>query len=122
MKLRSWTWTLMLLMLVVASARSVRAGSQDFTLVNKTGLEITELYISPSASDDWEEDVLGVDTLEDGASVDITFSPKTKAATWDLKIVDADGDAVVWTKLRLNDISKLTLRYSKDGTPTADVE
>lgn len=107
---------------VLALPTVASAGSQDFTLVNRTGVAISELYISSAKSDDWEEDVLGQDVLEDGASVDITFSPKEKAALWDLKIVDADGDEVTWENLKLNDISKLTLRYDKAGDPVADIE
>lgn len=98
------------------------AGSQDFTLVNRTGLHIVEVYLSSSATDAWEEDVLGVDVLEDGASVDIHFSPKEKAKLWDLKIVDSDGDDVIWTGLQLNQISRVTLRYDKQGNPVADLE
>ena len=58
-------------------------GKQDFTLHNMTGVEIHELYVSPHSSDDWEEDVLGQDTLADGDSVDIHFSPKETARLWD---------------------------------------
>jgi hypothetical protein len=108
--------------LVLAPAGPAFAGTQDFTLVNKTGLRIVELYVSASSTDDWEEDVLGVDVLEDDEAVDIHFSPKEKAKSWDLKIVDSDGDEVVWEGLRLNDISRVTLRYDKQGNPVADLE
>ena len=49
----------------------------DFTLVNKTGLTIVELYVSPTSDDSWGDDILGQDVLKDGEDVDITFSPKT---------------------------------------------
>jgi hypothetical protein len=32
---------------------------QDFKLLNKTGYELKALYVSPSKSDDWGEDILG---------------------------------------------------------------
>ena len=35
---------------VIAGAPAVVSGDQDFTLVNKTGLTIDELYVSPTAS------------------------------------------------------------------------
>jgi hypothetical protein len=107
--------------LLVLSA-SPWAGTQDFTLLNRTGLRVVELYLSPTTTDDWEEDVLGVEVLEDGESVEVQFSPKERAAAWDLKIIDADGDEVTWTNLRLDRISKITLRYDKDGNPIADLE
>lgn len=97
------------------------AGDQDFTLVNQTGVEIHRLYTSPHSSDDWEEDVLGDDTLANGESVDITFRPKEKAAKWDLRVEDEDGNAITWENLNLLDISTVTLHYKK-GKAWADVE
>ena len=39
-------------------------GKQNFTLVNQTGYDISEVYVSPANSSDWEEDVLGEDILK----------------------------------------------------------
>jgi hypothetical protein len=96
-------------------------GKQDFTLVNQTGVSINELYVSPHTSNDWEEDILGVDTLPSGESLDITFSRSEKAALWDLKVVDKSGNSITWENLNLLEISKLTLHY-KNGKAWADVE
>jgi hypothetical protein len=98
------------------------AGTQDFTLVNKTGVDIAELYISSASTDEWEEDVLGLDLLEDGESVEITFSADEKAKLWDLKVVDGEGDEIVWTDLKLNEISRVTLRFDGNGDPIADIQ
>jgi len=97
------------------------AGDQDFTVVNKTGVEIHKLFVSPHSSDDWDEDILGKDTLADGESLDIKFSRSAKSAHWDLKIEDAHGNSVTWENLNLLEISKVTL-HNKDGKPTAEVE
>jgi hypothetical protein len=98
-------------------------GKQDFTLVNQTGVEIHELYVSPHSTDEWEEDILGRDTLPSGESVDITFSPKERAKLWDLKIVDGKGNSIEWENLNLLEISKVTLHYnSKTGKAWADLE
>jgi len=99
----------------------VMAGDQDFTLINKTGLTIDELYVSPTSVNDWEEDVLGVDTLANGAKIDIKFSRKESVCSWDMKIVDEDGDEVVWTKLDLCKAEEITLNYA-NGKPTAIIK
>lgn len=96
-------------------------GKQDFTLVNKTGVIISELHVSPHSTDDWEEDILGQDVLGDNESVEITFSPKERARMWDLKIIDSKGNSIEWENLNLLEISKVTLHY-KDGKAWADVE
>jgi len=97
------------------------AGAQDFTVVNKTGVEIHKLFVAPHSSDEWGEDILGKDTLADGESLDITFSKADKAAHWDLKIEDEKGNSITWESLNLLEISKVTLHY-KDGKAWADVE
>lgn len=97
------------------------AGKQDFTLVNRTGFEIHEVYVSAHSADDWENDVMGKGILANGASVAIHFAPSDKTKDWDLKIVDGAGKSIVWEKLDLLEISKATLHYT-DGKATAEVE
>ena len=96
-------------------------GKQDFVLHNETGVEIHELYVSPTTAEDWEEDVLGVDTLPDGESVKITFEDREKRSKWDLKVVDSKGNSIEWEALNLLEIADVTLHY-KDGKAWADVK
>lgn len=104
-----------------ANAAAPAGASQDFTLVNQTGVEINALYISPHDADDWEEDILGRDTLPSGETLDIKFTREEKAAMWDLRVEDKQGNSIEWENLNLLQISKLTLRYA-DGKATAETE
>jgi hypothetical protein len=97
------------------------AGAQDFALINETGVEIDKVYIAPHSSDDWEEDILGQDTLPSGQKVDIKFHRAEKAALWDLRIEDSKENSIEWENLNLLEISKLTLHYT-DGKATAVAE
>jgi len=97
------------------------AGQQDFTVVNKTGVVIAALYVSPTSANEWGEDILGVDTLAVDGTCEITFDPGEETALWDLRIEDGDGQSIVWTELKLKEISKATLHF-EDGTPTATLE
>ena len=98
-----------------------RLGKQDFQLVNKTGVEIHELYVSPHDSSDWQEDVLGHETLADGETVKVTFDDREKHDKWNLKVVDGKGNSIEWNNLELTKISELVLYY-KDGKAWADVK
>ena len=104
-----------------SSPAASNAAKQDFTLVNATGVEIDKVFISPHDKDDWEEDILGQDTLPDGQSVDIKFHRAEAAPVWDLRIEDKQGHGIEWENLNLLEISKLTLNY-KDGKATAKIE
>src|SRR5262245_41523809 len=109
------------LLALAATSPAIAQSKLDFTLVNKTGLTVNELYVSPTHSNDWEEDVLGRDVLKHGESVDITFSRAAKSCMWDLKIVDEDKDSVEWENLDLCKASEITLMY-ENGHPTAVVK
>ncbi len=93
----------------------------DFTLVNKTGLTIDEVYLSPTNDDEWGEDVMGRDVLNNGEKVEITFSSSETECNWDLKIVDEDKDDVEWTKLNLCTANEITLMY-EGKKPTAIIK
>ncbi|MBX3291346.1 MAG: argininosuccinate lyase [Acidobacteria bacterium] len=96
-------------------------GKQDFVLVNRTGVEIYALYVTPHNAKDWGEDILGADTLLNNEELEISFSRKERAKYWDLRIEDEDGNYIEWDRLNLLEISRVTLFY-KNRKPTAIVE
>jgi hypothetical protein len=100
----------------LSSSSLAHQGKQNFTLINKSGLAIQELYVSKASADDWEEDILGKDTLPNGESLEITFSPKERSAKWDVRIVDDKGKEHKYFNLNLLEISEITVRNNGDGT------
>lgn len=108
---------------VLALAGPALAGDQDFTLINNTGLVVNEVYVSPSAVDDWEEDVLGQDVLGHGARTAIRFERDAEACLWDLRVVYTDGEAADWGGLNLCEISVIAIEYdARTGETTAQYE
>ena len=95
---------------VLAATVPLAAGKQDFVLVNKTGLTIAEFYVSSAKTNDWEEDVLGQDVLADDAQVTIRFTGAETQCSFDIKIVDEDGDELFWTGIDLCKAEKVTLK------------
>ena len=103
----------------VTAPATADAAKQDFTLVNKTGYELKELYVSPSKADDWQDDILGQDVLEDGKAVNIHFNPKAKTCKWDLKVVYTDDDSsAVWQNIDLCSVDKITIHYDRKNDVT----
>ncbi len=103
----------------VASTIEVSAqAAQDFTVINKTGVEIHALYITPHNAKVWGDDILGVDTLPQSESVDIIFSRKERAKLWDLRVEDEAGAFIEWENFNLLEISTVTLYYN-NGKATA---
>ena len=107
--------------LVAGNAFAAEA-KQDFTLVNKTGYEIKSVFVSPSKSNDWEEDVLGKDTFANGDSWDIKFHRAAKTCKWDLKVVYSDDDSdAVWDNIDLCSVSKITIKYDRKKNVTSAI-
>ncbi len=109
--------------LFVTASAFARTGKQDFVLHNQTGVEIQSLYVSPHSTDDWEDDVLGVDTLPSGESVKITFDDRDKHVHWDLKVTDKEGNSLEWYDLNLVEIEEVTLHWdASKGKGWADIK
>ena len=103
---------------VVASA-----GDADFTLVNRTGYAIAEVYVSPANKNNWGRDRLGRNVLDNGRSKLFTFSDSANC-NQDIKVVfDDDGSSVVWEDIDLCELHKITLRNNrKTNVVSADAE
>jgi hypothetical protein len=105
--------------LALASPAVAQEAKQDFQLVNRTGYELKEVYVAPTKSDSWEEDILGQGTLEQGKAVNIHFNPKVKTCKWDLKVIyTVDSSKAVWSDIDLCSVDKITIHYDKDRDVT----
>lgn len=104
----------------IVATTALAQSRQDFTLVNRTGYDISEVYVSPGKTNDWEEDILGDDSLEDGDSANITFRRAGKTCIWDLKVVYSDDDSsAVWHDINLCQVERITLRYNRKSDTTS---
>ena len=103
--------TFIALIFSVALTGTAFAGRQDFTLVNLTGRDIINLYITPSDTFYWDNDILGLDILENGDSTHIRFSRKETDRYWDMKAIFSDGNDWVWEDIDLFSVSLITLRF-----------
>jgi hypothetical protein len=93
---------------------------QNFTLVNKTGLTIEEVYVSAVNKKTWGSDVMGKDVLPNGGKVDIKFDRSQTACHWDMKIIDSRKDEYTWDDINLCECDVLTLKYDpSDKTLTS---
>lgn len=103
---------------IIATPAAWAEGKQNFTLKNRTGYTISEVYVSPSKASSWEEDVLGRDEMPDGEAFDITFSRSEKSCNWDLKVVYDDGTPAEWSGFNLCEVSTISIFYDRKKDKT----
>jgi ABC-type oligopeptide transport system substrate-binding subunit len=101
-----------------SSADEATVYSQDFTVVNETGIEVYALFVSPTGEASWGDDILTTDTLPTGSSTDIVFDTEVEEQYWDLMIADSAGTTVEWSNIDLFTVSEITLKI-ENGNPTA---
>ena len=85
------------LLLAAALTFAGSAEAAVITIKNATGGDLYEIYISDSGTEDWEEDVLGRDILEDGETLSLTVNGSYKQ--FDMAAVDGEGTSVAWLRL-----------------------
>ncbi|MFN8559924.1 MAG: hypothetical protein U0531_22085 [Dehalococcoidia bacterium] len=92
---------------------SARADRRDFTLVNRSGVTIFEVYVGPSHEPDWGDDILGSDVIIPGESLDVYFSRydgNTGSCLYDIRVVGADGSEGVLYEVNLCTTTTVTFR------------
>jgi len=121
--MKKTTLTLILALSVLAAGASLVSAQNkvlDFKLINKTEVTIEKIFISPADVNDWEEDILDIDTLESGETIEVKFDVAETAKLWDLKVEDHEGTAIIWENLDLSKVNILTLKIV-DGKPIAEI-
>lgn len=84
-----WAGVVMALLLPLAA---LAEGARKFTLVNHTGVEMTELYASPTTADSWEEDILDGEGLPHLGVQTFTVEDGRDHCAYDIRAVFADGE------------------------------
>lgn len=101
---------------------AARAGGSGFELVNFTGTALRAVYVSPSDSEGWEENVLGADEMRDGDAVGVRLDPEETDALWDIRIESTDGHYAEWKRLDLRGAPRVTLLFRALAEPTVVAE
>ncbi len=94
----------------------------DFTLENRTGYTIKEIYMSPTKKDNWGKQILK-NPLKDGANLKLNAPATAKVQAYDLKAVYADGaGSPVWYDLKPAQFTRLELKWDKAKNKTVAVK
>ena len=99
--IRQRTFLLSLLASTVIALASTGCGSDDddtpdldseLTIENESSFTMIGIYLSPTSSVQWGEDLLGRDVLEPGDSLEISG---IECGVYDIRIVDEDDDECI---------------------------
>jgi hypothetical protein len=106
--------------MMVLAPTMASAAPQDFDLDNATGYDLKNLYISPTDTNEWGDDVLGEDVLKDGQTVKIHFPEgRGEGCEWDLKVTYNDDTSHEWHNVNLCEITTVTIHYNESSQETS---
>ncbi|GGC19799.1 hypothetical protein GCM10011371_04380 [Novosphingobium marinum] len=94
------------------------SAEEVLTIVNRTGYPLAQIYISPSDTNDWEENLLGRSGLANGRQWRIDFSRSANTCIWDMRIVYADGYVYDWGGLNLCRFATAIITYDEASGET----
>lgn len=96
----------------LGSAPAMAQSQQDFALVNRTGYQINELYVSASANNRWGRDILGDEVMPSGTRRNITFGRNQRECQFDIRIIYSDGERAEIRQIDLCQVSVVTLTWN----------
>ena len=85
----------------------------SFTLINKTGFDFVDVYISPADQNQWSED-LTLGLFNNFEQKDLRIKTKSEICSYDLKAVRLDSTELVFKNLNLCKMLIVTLLYEFD--------
>jgi hypothetical protein len=97
------------------SANNSSAQALTYDVVNNTGVTLVDVFVTPSETNNWGNDILPNSLFENGATISVTI-PADYGSTcmFDMKITDAAGGHITFTGI---DACRLiTLQINGDGT------
>ena len=110
------------LFILLLSVANAFASDLDFTLVNQTGRSFEGLYITAADNKDWDANLLlNGEVLAAGKKIRVRFKSDAKSGTWDFNLVDDEGLAVTFKKVKLAGVDTVTLK-DVNGKITAEIE
>lgn len=95
------------------------ASDADFKLVNKTGYQIDSVFVAPTSSSSWGDDIMGREAVPDGSTVNVTFAHGGSACRFDIHVKYNDGEQAEWVDVDLCKYEKISLYW--DGKTTRAV-
>lgn len=107
--MRSFIYSALSALLVMAPVAALSQAQQNFALVNRSGAQVDEVYVSASSSNNWGRDILGEGVMPSGTRRNITFPQRTSVCQFDLRVVFAGGQKSEANNLNLCEVTTITV-------------
>ncbi len=100
---------------LITLSKLSNAQALSYQVVNNTGVTLVDVFVSPSETNHWGNDILPNNLFENGSTITVSIPAEFgSTCMFDMKITDAAGGNVTFTGI---DACKLVkLQINGDGT------
>jgi hypothetical protein len=95
-------------LVLLVSGQAAVAANRHVDIINKTGMTLSEFYASNTGANDWEEDILGRQTIANGETFDMNIDDGTGACRFDFRAVFENGGESIKRNVNVCQISTFT--------------
>ena len=112
--------TILFLALLIAglsffSVKNSSAQALTFDVVNNTGITLVGIFVTPAETNNWGNDILPNDLLEDGSTIEVSIPDDyEETCMFDMKITDGMDGEIIFTGIDACTLIKLQI--NGDGT------
>jgi hypothetical protein len=76
--------------------------SQEAVIINKTGFDLYNVYLTPSGMEEWSEDIQPYDVILNGQYKVMDLSSFSGESVFDFRFIDVDGDEYIKKNVDIN--------------------
>ena len=102
----------LILALVLVGIIATSAFANSFFIRNSTGSTFFFIYVSDNRSSDWGDDLLGNQVLSPGEILRVEALIPMNSTTWDIRIIDDDGDTYTLMQRRITEGGTVAITYN----------
>ena len=101
----------LILVLVLVGMLATSVFADAFNIVNSTNSTFFYVYVSDSRLSNWGDDLLGNQVLSPRETLRVTTPIPIGSTTWDIRIIDDDGDTYTVYNRRIRDGESINVTY-----------
>jgi hypothetical protein len=98
----------------LSATRALAGDDVGFTLVNGTTYTLTNFYASPTGVNNWENDIMGSDTLPPGGKVYVNINDARDVCNYDVKGTFSDGNSAEQYQIDFCDLDGGTYTFTEE--------
>ena len=98
-----------------SESAEIPEGSASFTVINSSGGDIYEMYVSAAMEDSFGSDILADRIIKANDKMTVYTMPAEGVEYYDLKVLREDGEYYTWLNVPIGKFSDIDIKLGDNG-------